>query len=45
MNVFFTLALFADPQSYNNGRLVGQIVGYVMIGVVGLWVIGKVLRR
>jgi hypothetical protein len=36
--------LFAQ-QAYNNGRVVGQIVGYVLIGAFVLWIIGKVLRR
>jgi hypothetical protein len=45
MNPLFSLALFADQASYEAGRVIGRIVGYALIGIVVLWLLGKLLRR
>jgi hypothetical protein len=44
MNATVSLALFAQ-QAYNTGYLLGRIVGYVVVGILVLWVLSKLLRR
>ncbi len=41
----WTLIAQQDNNAYGGGRMVGQIVGYIFIAVIVLWVIGKVFRR
>ncbi|MEN6457709.1 MAG: hypothetical protein ABFC63_02160 [Thermoguttaceae bacterium] len=37
--------LFADQTAYDSSYAIGQVIGFLLIAIVVLWVIGKVFRR
>jgi hypothetical protein len=37
--------ILADRQAYESGQKVGQVAVYVVMGIIALWLIGKLLRK
>ncbi len=47
MKLISTSLIFAqrDNSAYESGRKVGQIVGYIIVAVVVIWILRKFLNR